>query len=222
MAGTSSSSIRPRVLLTRRIPSSAFELMEAALRRRAQRSAGPLLAGRAEAPARRQGRPDLASSPTRSPRTCSTPAPKLKVVANIAVGYDNIDVAAAKVTRHRRDEHARRPHRGGRGAHVGADLRDHPAPRRRRSSGAARRLEGLGARLHAGQRARRQAAGHHRPRADRAGRRGQGAGVRHARRVRRARRTGRARTDELSLDELLVSSDVDLDSRADDSRPTAT
>ena len=29
MAGTSSSSIRPRVLLTRRIPSSAFEKLEA-------------------------------------------------------------------------------------------------------------------------------------------------------------------------------------------------
>ena len=96
MAGTSSSSIRPRVLLTRRIPSSAFEKLEARCDVDLNDQPDALLAGRAEAPARRQGRPDLPSSRTRSPPDVLEAAPKLKVVANIAVGYDNIDVAAAK------------------------------------------------------------------------------------------------------------------------------
>ena len=45
-------------------------------------------------------------------------------------------------------EHARRPHRGGRGNHVGL-IFHHQAHRRRRSSGASWRVEGLGARFHA-------------------------------------------------------------------------
>ena len=80
---------------------------------------------------------------------------------------------------------------------------------RRRAAGAARRLEGLGARLHARHGARRQAARHHRPRPDRPCRRRARAGLRHEGRVRGAR-VGVRRPDlpELSLDELLVSSDV--------------
>jgi glyoxylate reductase len=42
----------------------------------------------------------------------------LKVVANIAVGYDNIDVAAAKA-RGGRDQHAGCSHRGGGRVHLG-------------------------------------------------------------------------------------------------------
>ena len=94
MAGTSSSSIRPRVLLTRRIPSSAFEKLEA----------------RCDVDLNDQG----ALSPDELKRRLSDKdglicvvtdkiAPdvldagaKLKIVANIAVGYDNIDVSAAR------------------------------------------------------------------------------------------------------------------------------
>ena len=38
-------------------------------------------------------------------------APQLRVVANYAVGYDNVDLAATRAARHRRHQHARRPHR---------------------------------------------------------------------------------------------------------------
>ena len=40
-----------------------------------------------------------------------TAVPGLKVVANVAVGFNNIDVAAARRQRGRRDQHARRPDR---------------------------------------------------------------------------------------------------------------
>ena len=72
-----------------------------------------------------------------------------KVVANVAVGYNNIDVAAARergiivtntpdvLTEATAD------------LTLGADPRHHAAHRRRRAAGAARRLEGLGVRLHA-------------------------------------------------------------------------
>ena len=94
MAGTSSSSIRPRVLLTRRIPSSAFEKLEA----------------RCDVDLNDQG----ALSPDELKRRLSDKdglicvvtdkiaadvldaGAKLKIVANIAVGYDNIDVPAAR------------------------------------------------------------------------------------------------------------------------------
>lgn len=94
MPGTSSSSIRPRVLLTRRIPSSAFEKLEA----------------RCDVDLNDQG----ALSPDELKRRLSDKdglicvvtdkiaadvldaGAKLKIVANIAVGYDNIDVPAAR------------------------------------------------------------------------------------------------------------------------------
>lgn len=94
MPGTSSSSIRPRVLLTRRIPSSAFETLEA----------------RCDVDLNDQG----ALSPDELKRRLSDKdglicvvtdkiaadvldaGAKLKIVANIAVGYDNIDVPAAR------------------------------------------------------------------------------------------------------------------------------
>jgi glyoxylate reductase len=94
MPGTSSSSIRPRVLLTRRIPSSAFEKLEARcdvdlndqgslspdeLKRRLADKDGLICVVTDKIT------PDLLDA-----------GAKLKVVANIAVGYDNIDVPAAR------------------------------------------------------------------------------------------------------------------------------
>ena len=52
-------------------------------------------------------------------------ADALKIVANVAVGYNNIDVALRAVSRNRRDEHAGRAHRRGRRFHVGAHSGDH-------------------------------------------------------------------------------------------------
>ena len=74
-------------------------------------------------------------------------APELKAIANVAVGYNNIDVACARVARHCRHQHARRADRVGRRLHLGADPRDHAAAVGRRAAGAPRRMEGLGARL---------------------------------------------------------------------------
>ena len=107
-------------------------------------------ARRAARARRRQGRAGLHADRRRSIADVHRRgADGSKVVANVAVGYNNIDVAGAQVARHRRDQHAGRAHRGGGRLHLGADPRDHPAARRRRSAGPARRLEGLGVRLHA-------------------------------------------------------------------------
>ncbi len=38
-------------------------------------------------------------------------SPPLRAIANYAVGYDNVDVEAARAKRHPRRQHARRPHR---------------------------------------------------------------------------------------------------------------
>ena len=94
MAGTSSSSIRPRVLLTRRIPSSAFEKLEARcdVDLNDQGSLSP-----DELKARLADKDGLICVVTDkiTPDVIEAGG-KLKVVANIAVGYDNIDVPAAR------------------------------------------------------------------------------------------------------------------------------
>ena len=94
MPGTSSSSIRPRVLLTRRIPSSAFEKLEARcdVDLNDQGSLSP-----DELKRRLADRDGLICVVTDkiTPDVLDAGA-KLKVVANIAVGYDNIDVPAAR------------------------------------------------------------------------------------------------------------------------------
>ncbi len=94
MAGTSSSSIRPRVLLTRRIPSSAFEKLEARcdVDINDQGSLSP-----DELKRRLADKDGLICVVTDkiTPDALEAGA-KLKVVANIAVGYDNIDVPAAR------------------------------------------------------------------------------------------------------------------------------
>ena len=94
MAGTSSSSIRPRVLLTRRIPSSAFEKLEARcdVDLNDQGSLSP-----DELKRRLADKDGLICVVTDkiTPDVLEAGA-KLKVVANIAVGYDNIDVPAAR------------------------------------------------------------------------------------------------------------------------------
>ena len=94
MAGTSSSSIRPRVLLTRRIPSSAFEKLEARcdvdLNDQGSLSADELKRRLAD----KDGLICVVTDKI-TPDVLEAGA-KLKVVANIAVGYDNIDVPAAR------------------------------------------------------------------------------------------------------------------------------
>ena len=94
MAGTSSSSIRPRVLLTRRIPSSAFEKLEARcdVDINDQGSLSP-----DELKRRLADKDGLICVVTDkiTPDALEAGA-KLKIVANIAVGYDNIDVPAAR------------------------------------------------------------------------------------------------------------------------------
>ena len=93
MAGTSSSSIRPRVLLTRRIPSSAFEKLEARcdvdLNDRGSLSPDELKRRIADT----DGLICVVTDKI-TPDVLEAGA-NLKVVANIAVGYDNIDVPAA-------------------------------------------------------------------------------------------------------------------------------
>ena len=49
--------------------------------------------------------------------------PSLKIVANVAVGYNNIDVAACRARERRGDQHARRADQRLRRFHVGADPR---------------------------------------------------------------------------------------------------
>jgi glyoxylate reductase len=94
MAGTSSSSIRPRVLLTRRIPSSAFEKLEARcdVDLNDQGSLSP------DDLKRRLADKDglICVVTDRIALDVLDAGAKLKVVANIAVGYDNIDVPAAR------------------------------------------------------------------------------------------------------------------------------
>ena len=93
MAGSSSSSIRPRVLLTRRIPSSAFEKLEARcdvdLNDRGSLSPDELKRRIADT----DGLICVVTDKI-TPDVLEAGA-NLKVVANIAVGYDNIDVPAA-------------------------------------------------------------------------------------------------------------------------------
>ena len=134
---------------------------------------------------------------------------QLKIVANVAVGYNNIDVAAARA----------------RGVVVtntpdvltesvadftwALDSGHHAAPVGRGAAPAARRLEGLGVRLHARHRAPRQAAGARRVRTDRAGR-GRARGcVRHDGGDRQPAPGATSPAGEaMSLDRLLNTSDV--------------
>ena len=78
---------------------------------------------------------------------------RLRVVANVAVGYDNIDVAGRGRTRHHRVQHAGRARRDDRRHRVPADPRRVAARVHRRSRPAHRALGGLG--HHAVPRARR-------------------------------------------------------------------
>ena len=88
-------SARPRVLLTRRIPSSSFELIEH--RCDVEIYDGPGALPPDELKARLADKDGLISVVTdKVTADVLDAAPKLKVLANIAVGYDNIDVAAAK------------------------------------------------------------------------------------------------------------------------------
>ena len=87
---------RPRVLLTRRVPSSILEKLEAACEVQLEES--PLTPEQLRDRVRdKQGL--ICVLTDRVDEVLLEGAPELKVVANIAVGYDNIDVPAA--ARHR-------------------------------------------------------------------------------------------------------------------------
>jgi glyoxylate reductase len=85
----------PRVLLTRRIPSSALSKLEAGSE--VELYDGPVPLTQAELAKRLQGKQGLVSVLT-DPVSAEVlqAAEDLEVVSNIAVGYDNIDVAAAR------------------------------------------------------------------------------------------------------------------------------
>ena len=112
----------------------------------------------------------------------------LKVVANDRRGLRQHRRGGGARARHRRHQHAGRADRGDGGVRVGAHPGGGASHPGRGAAAAPRRVDGLGARLHAGHRARRQAARHRRHGADwpRGGR--PGARVRHARRLRRGGR----------------------------------
>jgi glyoxylate reductase len=85
---------RPRVLLTRRIPASVLSKLEAGCDVELYDGGAPLTA--TELVNRLQGKQGLVcvlTDPVNADVLAA--APDLKVVANIAVGYDNINVAAA-------------------------------------------------------------------------------------------------------------------------------
>jgi glyoxylate reductase len=86
---------RPRVLLTRRIPSSALTTLQAASE--LELYDGPTPLTREMLSERLQGKQGLVSVLTDPvSKEVLESAADLKVVANIAVGYDNINVAAAR------------------------------------------------------------------------------------------------------------------------------
>ena len=71
-------------------------------------------------------------------------APQLRVIANCAVGVDNIDLAAAARGDVAGHQHARRADRGDRRARVRADARRRAPARRGRAAGAVGRVERAG------------------------------------------------------------------------------
>ena len=99
------------------------------VRRRATSGHRPPRSCAATPPARRRSSP---RSPTGSTPRCSTPpAPALRVVANVAVGYDNVDLAAARPGR-RGHQHPRRAGQRDRGPDHGPGARRRPPDRRGR------------------------------------------------------------------------------------------
>ena len=93
--GSKQSGDRPRVLLTRRIPSAIYEKLAAAAD--VDLYDGPLAMPADELRARIVDKDGLISVLTdKVTKELLAEAPRLRVVANIAVGYDNIDVPAAR------------------------------------------------------------------------------------------------------------------------------
>jgi glyoxylate reductase len=87
--------IKPKVLLTRRIPSAAFTRLEAACDVDLHDGAGAIDPGELKRRIKdKQGLICLLTD--RIDGAVIDAAPELKVVANVAVGYDNIDVPAVK------------------------------------------------------------------------------------------------------------------------------
>ena len=87
---------KPSVLLTRRIPSAAFARLESACD--VDLHAGPSPLTVEELTQRITGKEGLICLLTDRINSAVVEAglPELKIVANIAVGYDNIDVPAVK------------------------------------------------------------------------------------------------------------------------------
>jgi glyoxylate reductase len=87
--------LKPSILLTRRIPSAVLARLEAACD--VDLFDGPAPISRTELTARLAGKQGLICLLTeRIDASVIEAAPELKIVANIAVGYDNIDVPALK------------------------------------------------------------------------------------------------------------------------------
>ena len=87
-----------RVLLTRRIPSSAFSRIEAA--HEVDLNDGPSPMPAEEIAARLPGKQALICQLTENiTADVITAGPDLRIIANVAAGFDNIDVAAAKARR---------------------------------------------------------------------------------------------------------------------------
>ena len=94
-ANRTDTDLRGRVLLTRRIPSSTFSKLEAGAE--VELYDGPTPIPEAELKRRLAGKHGIVCV-LNDPITAGvlSASPDLKVVANIAVGFDNIDVAAAR------------------------------------------------------------------------------------------------------------------------------
>ena len=107
----------------------------------------------------------------------------VRAICDVSVGYNNVDIAAARERADLGDAHARRADRGDRQPDLGADPRRDAARRRRRSADPPRRLDRVPLRLPARQRSLRQAARHHRHGPHRPGRGPPRAGLRHGDRL---------------------------------------
>ena len=131
----------------------------------------------------------------------STRCAKLKVVANIAVGYNNIDVAGVHRARHPGDEHAGRARRQHRRSRLDAHARRGAAHDRSRAPRARRRVDGLAAEAVARHRRAPRDARHRRHGPHRTGDREARGGLRHARALPQPQaRCGRASSSALERD----------------------
>ncbi len=138
----------PRILVTRKLPSSVISALESAGTVDLHADAAALSA--AQLRERLRGADAVVSMLNdQFDRATIDAAEQLKIIANVAVGYNNIDVDYAHARGVDGHQHAGRADRLGGRLHLGADSGGHATARRGRSAGPARRLERVGVRLHA-------------------------------------------------------------------------